>query len=79
MTVKGADWDRRLTRALLTPKGKRLRTLREAARFVADQRPAASIWLSAARALMFASMLPDAVEDATDAVEKAIATLGKRN
>jgi hypothetical protein len=79
MTVKGADWDRRLTRALLTPKGKRLRTLREAADFVADQRPAAPIWLSAAQALMVASMLADAVAGATDAVEKAIATLGKKN
>jgi len=79
MTIKGADWDRRLTRALLTPNGKRLRTLREAANFVAGQRPAALVWLSAAQALLVASMLPNAVEGATDAVEKAIATLGKKN
>jgi hypothetical protein len=78
MTIKGADWDRRLSRALLTPNGRRLRTLREAANFVAGQRPAAPIWLSAAQALLVASMLPDAVEGATGAVETAIETLSKK-
>lgn len=75
MTVKSADWDRRLTRAVLTPDGRRLRTLREAAAFVIEQ-GATQVWLSASQGLMVASLLPAAVEGATETVETAIATLG---
>jgi len=75
MTIKGADWDRRLARALITPKGSRLRTLREAAAFVVEQDSKREVWRSAAQALMVASMRPEALEGATEAVEKAISEL----
>jgi hypothetical protein len=76
MVVKRGDWDRPLARALLTPDGRRLRTLREAAAFVVEQRGKEPTWLSAAQGLMMASLLPNAVDGATESLEQAIATLG---
>src|SRR5262249_40093186 len=75
MTIKGADWDSRLARALITPKGSRLRTLREAAALVVEQDSKRQVGRSAAQALMVASMRPEALEGATEAVEKAISEL----
>jgi hypothetical protein len=75
MTIKGADWDRRLARAIQLQDGRRLRTLREAAKFVVEQDGMRQVWLTASQALMIASFDQNAVEGATEAVEKAIETL----
>lgn len=73
----GRDWSRRLTRIILTNDGKILRTLAEAGTFVVEQDALRQHWFSAAQALMVASLEPNAVEDATVAVERALSQEGR--
>jgi hypothetical protein len=75
MPEPDSNWERPLTRALATPDGWQLQTQREAAELVVEQDAMRQVWLSAAQALMTASLLPEAIEGATEAVETAVATL----
>ena len=72
MVVRDANWNQRLVRAVLTADGRRLRTLGEAAAFVAEQNGMRQHWLSATQALIFASFDPNAAEGATAALERAL-------
>ena len=70
--MSGANWDAPLARAVATRDGKRLRTPREAPAFVVERGAMLQVWLSAAQVLIIASRDPNAVENATIAVENAI-------
>jgi hypothetical protein len=65
-------WDRPLARLLRTPGGKSLRTLGEAGLLVSEQDALREHWRVAAQALMIASLMPAAIEDATAVVERAL-------
>jgi hypothetical protein len=65
-------WDRPLARLVRTPGGQSLRTLGGAGLFVSEQDALRKHWRVAAQALMIASVMPAAIEDATASVERAL-------
>jgi len=71
MAVK-RDWSTPLARPIRAPDGTTFHTLRDAADFVVEQDELTLHWRLAGQALMVASLLPNAVEEATAAVERAL-------